>query len=443
MRALFLFIYLSLAFNSAYAQKFWLTTYSFPGGYKNGIEKINDSLILVSTENSLLASTDKGVNWDVKLNASKINCIYHAKNNRIFLGGAGKVFYSDNLLNWDSLVLPTGYQILQFVENNSAIYLISGGFNTVQGYVGDGIYKSNNNGITWERKNNGLGSILSSQFIKVDKYDRLIAAFADNNISNQSGIYISSDNADTWQRIIVKVDGKGAISSEALRIEDFTNLSITDEDSVVISFDGTANNVGVRLNLTKHIDDLLLNNFWTKITVFNSNMWWMDRSMGPLHISQKGDWYSSLQGTFNTGGSLYSNTKGSTWLRHQYGLGIDFSGSFNTQKFIEMGNGRIYMIQYGDERVYFTDTSQFNNVDNNYQSTISFYPNPIFNDQLLNIEFNSTQTKDIKIYNLDAQLIDEIQSNENIVRYKFNSKGVYIIYVNEAGRIYYNKVIVN
>ena len=443
MRTLFLFIIILSISNLTYSQKFWLITNSFPSGYKNDIEQIADSVILVSTDNELSLSFDQGKNWNQSLYASRINTIYHSANGRLFLGGAGKIFYTDDLLSWDSIPLPTGHQVLQFAEHNSAIYLITGGFNNVQGYVGDGVFKSNNNGLSWERKNNGLGFILSAQFIKVDKYDRLIVAFADNNISQQSGLYISSNNADSWQRIVVKVDGKNAISSDALKIEDFTNLSITNNDSIVISFDGIADNVGVRLNLTKHIDDLLLDNFWNRIKVFNSNMWWMDRSMGPLHISQSGDWYSSLYGSINTGGSLFSKTNGTTWLRHQYGLGVDYNGMFNTQKFIELRNGKIFMIQYGDERVYTTDTSLTTNVDDIHVTNNKVYPNPISNGETLQIDFVDTKSKTIEIYNMNSQLINKIETTEKVVKYIFKKAGLYVIYINEGNKAYYKKVIVN
>ncbi len=443
MRALFLFTILLFLNSTLFSQKFWFTTYSFPGGYKNSIEKIHDSLILVSTDHSLLVSSDKGINWDIKLYASKINCIYYSKNNRVFLGGSGKIFYSDNLSNWDSLSLPTGHQVLQFAENNSAIYLITGGFNNVQGYVGDGIFKSQDNGLTWQKKNNGLGSILSSQFIKVDKYNRLIVAFADNYISNQSGIYISSDDANSWQRVLVKVDGKGSISSDELRIEDFTNLSITTKDSVVISFDGTAVNVGVRLNLTKHIDDLLSNNFWKQIIVSNTNTWWMDRTIGPLHIAQNGDWYSSIQGTINTGGSLYSQFEGREWVRHQYGLGLDHNGMFNSQKFVEMSNGRIYMIQIGDERVYFTDTSMSTGVDDNYKPVYNVYPNPVNTNEELTLNFDNSKIKTIEIYNSNPQLIHQQMIKENSFKYIFEKSGLYLIRISEGTETYFKKVIVN
>jgi hypothetical protein len=117
-----------------------------------------------------------------------------------------------------------------------------------------------------------------------------------------------------------------------------------------------ADNAAVQLNLCKAVRDLQQPGFWHRIQVLSSPTWWMDWLLQDLYEARNGDVYSSVPGSMSMGGSWY-RPAGGAWGRYTAGLGLDAAGLYGPQQHYEFSNGRIFMIQYLDERIYRTDRS--------------------------------------------------------------------------------------
>lgn len=378
---------------NAEARKFWLLTYEFPGGPKTGITLINDSCLIVSAQNEVLRSFNLGKKFETVLTGSEIYSLFSTKSGKIFAGSAGKIFYSDNMGDtWDSVSVNSDFPVTAFAENHEGgIFAATGGVDTAYNLVGDGILYSGNGGLTWEYRNNGLGQLKYCDKLAVDKNGRLYIAIADESVSGTGGLYISDNNGLQWEHIDISIDGDKAIPDD-MTIERTTGLTISKDDIVYLSFIGLAENTLVTLNINKSIDNVKSKNFWKIMTVIEDDLWWLDRNINNIHFARNGYWYSSVSGSMNKGGTyLKGNITG--WSRIDYGLGLDINNTRNTQHFCETTGGKIFMIQYLDERIYYTDTSMVTGIDDEYynDSQIDIYPNPAVTGGKITIELQGDE----------------------------------------------------
>ncbi len=435
MKRLVLIGLLIAAGHVSLAQKFWLLTYSFPGNEKNSIALIDDNTLVVGLEKAVIATYDAGVTWDTVLNTESITTLYYSKSGRLFVGGKSKVIYSNDLKNWDSVSINTETLILQFEEVDDMVFFNTGGQFGLDGYKGDGVFKSINNGASWSSINSGLGNMLSTQFIKADKYGRLLVGVVDNEVSNNTGLYMLPKGGTTWQKISLIVDGKNNINTQEARVSYFTGINNVGTDSVLISFDGVVGSVGVTMNLTKHVDDLLNTSYWNQKFVHKINLWWADRLMNGVHIAKNNDWYSSISGSVNYGGSLFSTNQGGNWYKHTQGVGTDNAGRMNYQRFVEDSKGKVYMIQHNDFRIYWADTSLHTGINEPEKSIqLNLFPNPTGTGESAFIQFENNKTRIIRVYNMLSELVYEENTIETKVELKTPPTGMYIIHVFENNK---------
>lgn len=399
------------------AQKFWLTTYEFPGGPKTGIGLTRDSCLIVGLINGLLLSCNEGKKFDTILRTRVVFSVYSSVSGQLFAGGQGKIFKTKNLgQSWDSVLLHSNYPVVQIIENQQGgLFAITGGVDNNMVLNGDGVYFSSDGGNTWTQRNNGLGAYTSCERITIDKNGRLYLGVGDDQVSGQAGLFISENNGLLWEHIPISIDGRGAIPDQ-LRIGNTTGLAVSPEDSVLFSFTGIAVNVLVRLNIRKHIGDVRKTNFWKPYLVSNTASWWTDRPLNLFHFAKNGDWYSSTNGSILTGGTYFSKDKGLTWRWIDYGLGVDIFGERNVQYFTETPNGKIFMIQQLDERVYTADTSIITAArsDPGMSRELLVYPNPVFKEGRLMIKVSGPYAEHkLKVFDLKGRIIYSLKQTGN------------------------------
>lgn len=436
-------VILVLTVGNTFAQRFWLTTRDFPGDIKNGIILVNDTTLLVALENAIALSTNDGYSWDTVFVGQQIKTLFKSSTNRIFVGAYAKIYYTDNLLQWDSVSLPIQSNVAQFCELNQQLYFISNSFSIVDGYYGNGVFKSDVNGIDWMALNNGLNSNQNVQFITKDKHGRLYIAINDNYVSESAGLYRLNTISNVWEKLDISFDGRNTINPNNIRVAYFKGLTYLNNDSLFISVDGVAVNVALSVNLVKHIDDLGNASNWNVIKVSSSNMWFADQLLAGIHVSGNGHWYSSITGSKNVGGSMYSSNAGGSWLRHQYGLGTDLSGRFNVQKFAEKSDGKIFMIQLGDARVYWTDKSLNTGMPTEEYTQVLVYPNPLASNAEGYIFVDTEMEKHIQIFNLHGIKVHEQTSVDKRIKLPFLVTGVYIVCVQYSTNVLKTKLVVN
>ncbi|MCU0368662.1 MAG: hypothetical protein MUF39_07505, partial [Cyclobacteriaceae bacterium] len=171
MKALFIFIAVSLGSLTGFTQGFWLTTPDFPGGPKTAFVGLEDSLLFVGTANGIWKSENEGFSWAKKLTSSYIYSMYASSNGTIIAGGFGKLFFSYNKgTTWDSVSVSSALPIIKIVDNKDHEYFfISSGFTNEEGFVGNGVFYSNGDLKTWVQRNNGLPAHLrSGEHLAVD-----------------------------------------------------------------------------------------------------------------------------------------------------------------------------------------------------------------------------------------------------------------------------------
>lgn len=399
--AFLLFIFLNLAVQ-AQAQRFWLTTYEFPYGPKTGITLTKSNCLFVGLTKGVIKSCDQGNHFDRVLKSSAVFTVFSTKEGKVLAGGNGKIFLTDpSGQSWDSISINSSYPVIQFAENSKGdLFAIASGYSEEEEiYTGDGVFISEDNGLTWTKRNSGLGVYKGCQKIAIDKNDRLYVASADEYISGNGGLFISDDNGLLWKHIDITIDGKNAINNH-LKVETNYGLSVSPNDSVYYSFSGISANVGIDINIRKSIIDIEKNNFWDDFKVSNSNMWWDDNSIFNIHFAANGDWYSSFQGSMNSGATYYLRDGAHSWTKVDYGLGLNEFGLRSEQRFAETPGGKIFMVQWMDERIYWTDASIPTSVEPvpGQTNKLALYPNPVNRGENLTIRLWNEANYNINIY---------------------------------------------
>lgn len=442
-------ILLGLIHTSGHAQKFWLTTYEFPGGPKTGITKIGDSCLIVGLTDGVLRSFNEGKKWDNVLKAAQVFSVFATETGSVFAGGGGKVYVSENYgSTWDSVSLNNNYPVIQFTRNATGdIFAITGVLDNALGYVGAGVYFSDNQGKSWSQRNNGLGNYLSCNQIAVDRNGRLYLTVADELADGAGGLFISENKGLLWEHIDIAIDGDGVINDN-ISVLYSAGLSISPHDSVYLHVDGIAVNVGVRLNIYKHIDAVRGNGRWSRMTVNdNTPSWWIDRLLNGIYFSKKGDFYSSSSGSPAIGGTYFSRDQGINWNQQLQGLGFTIFGEFGMQSFTEQSSGKIFMVQYLDERIYWADTSLVTAVHDGIPRVTKqyeAYPNPADGNEIVKISFdNSGAVKTVSVFDISGKAIMRRTTRQDVLELEAPATpGIYLLAVSEESGGGFVKLIV-
>lgn len=439
-------IFILLVSDKGLAQKFWLTTYEFPGRAKTGITLTPNNCLFVSLTKGVIRSCNEGNKFDSVLISNPVFSIFSNQAGEIFVGGSGKIYISKtNGQKWDSIALATTYPITRIIANKKGqLYAITGVL-TANGFEGDGVFFSEDNGSSWTQRNNGLGIYTCIEQIAIDKNDRLYIATADEFVTGNGGLFISENNGLLWEHINIQVNGQGIINNQ-IKIANCWGISVSKSDSVYFSFLGSAVNVGVRLNTVKHIDQVRNNSFWNIFSVVNSPLG-QDKLLNNIHFAKNGDKYSSVSGSINFGGTFFSKRQTYTWQKINFGLGIDENGSQNIQHFAETPSGKIFMVQQFDERVYFADTSVLTSVFDKeiVQNKVSLFPNPVIGGENIFLK-NDTNLNGARFQLIDVYGIPHLHGNilnENTAVKAPNKTGVYMLLIEKSVQKYVGKLIVH
>ncbi|HRX11421.1 MAG TPA: hypothetical protein P5210_07230, partial [Draconibacterium sp.] len=160
-RVIIAFIIILFVSFQVQAQRFWLTTYEFPYGPKTGITLTKDNCLFVGIENGVIKSCDEGNHFEISLKSSAVYTVFSNNEGKVLAGGSGKIFITDSTgQNWDSISINSSYPVIQFAENSKGdIFAIASGYSDEeQLYTGDGVFISEDKGLTWTQRNAGLGA---------------------------------------------------------------------------------------------------------------------------------------------------------------------------------------------------------------------------------------------------------------------------------------------
>jgi hypothetical protein len=345
----FLFLLNSILWHQTLAQQNWRTLGSYPEGVKTSLAGMSDSILFTGTLNGIWRAGNFGSDWKRTLISSVIYGIHVTRSGKILAGGVGKVFYSmDKGMTWDSTAVDTEFPVKQFAETTHGEFLFITGVSDSRGYVGDGVFFNNGDLKQWEKRNNGLpSSIRYCESIAIDRTGRIYLGTWDSHVTGAGGLFVSDDIGMQWHHIALKIENLGST-----RIENLWSISITPDDSVIVSSNGAVTNFGYWLNVIKHRDDVMKPSAWKALRVWNTSTWWQDQLLNKIHFSDKGEWYSSVSNTRQQGGSYISRDKGKTWTRNNSGLARAITDRYEQQFFYESSDGRIAMAQFLERQIY-------------------------------------------------------------------------------------------
>jgi hypothetical protein len=329
-------------------------------------------------------------------------------------------------------VLNNNYGIMRMLQlPNGHLFAISAALDLT--FNGGGVYYSDNDGATWVQRNAGLGSYLFMDGLAADKNNRLYVTSADEYSTGNAGLFYSDNEGQQWNHVDITFDGKNSVT-DALQVTRTWGLTATPNDSLYFSFEGIADNTSVRLNLRKHLNDITGNSKWQQDIISNTNMFWMDKVLGNIHVAKNGDWYSSHANTQSTGGTFFRKGNTYKWNRHDEGLGLDIYQQRNWHQFAETSTGRIFMIQYLDERIYVTDTSRYTPTalpDEQLPAEATVYPNPVGAGNTVYVQFANNTHRLLTLSDVTGRVITRTSCAVN--EYTLiapEEKGLYLLTVN-------------
>jgi hypothetical protein len=143
--------------------------------------------VFVGTKNGIYSSIDAGENWVFSGLSDKVISTIEKINGNIYLGVNGGVYYStDNGLTWlnKSSGLPSAGSITSIAAIGSDLFV------GVNNESGQGVFRSSNNGDTWVAANTGISNRQVNHLAVIG--NTLFAGSASN------GIYRSDDLGLTW-----------------------------------------------------------------------------------------------------------------------------------------------------------------------------------------------------------------------------------------------------
>ncbi|UOQ52033.1 T9SS type A sorting domain-containing protein [Hymenobacter cellulosivorans] len=379
-RAAFCLLLLFVGSTSAQAQipTAWQTTHSFPYGPKMGLAATGDSTLITAVEAGVLRTANRGRTWTLALRAHYVTSIFATPSGLLLAGGVGKLYRSRNGgLNWDSTRLATVYPVVAMTAAPQGGLLVgTGALDAAGNEVGSGVFFSADNGQTWSARNTGLGAGRFVNHVAADSQGRLYATVTDEVVKNQPGLYMSFDDGLHWQYLPIRLAGPGW--PDPVSAFDVTALAVSPQDSLLCSFTGAYQGIGVMGNFAKSLSQITDPTIgWTVRGGTSGQNWWFREPLNTFFFARNGTWFNSRQGLPNTGGTLMSRNHGRSWTLLRNGLGVGVGGLREVQQFAEFADGKVYMVQNTDPLVYWLDAgTALASAPPQLTASLQLFPNP-------------------------------------------------------------------
>ncbi len=434
------------AFNGfAQVHSFWKETPTAPvasGMISIAVDTVTDRLYTGTIRDGIFTSANNGSTWTKLLNTdTAIVKILVATQGKMYAIGGNTVFSSvNNGLTWMRSAVPTQYPLTDIeILSNSALIVSTAELvevsKDVYDFKGDGVFMSNDGGVTWVQKSVGINNRKAITHLAVTSDDMIYAAMASYD-GLGGGIYYSENLAASWTRV-PPIKFNDEETYEVASIYVITSLETDRYDSVYMAYDGSGGNYQMSGGLKSTTDNIVFGAPWIPERMSRSGYNWQYRPFNSIHFAKNGRHvYSSYNAmiTSSLGGPYFKSSRGGNWGQIQGGIEPD---CYLTTFFAETSSGRIYAIQNGDYKMYYTDTSAIMPTATGKAepgSTFSMYPNPAGSRVIIQAT-DGDKIESIKIKSVNGQVcldLHHVNGAEKTVDISTLSTGIYFIQVTTA-----------
>ena len=401
-------------------------------------KKLILNLIILNIPFFLFAQT-----WEYKgLGAEQIHSIY-IKNDTIYAGTTSIYRSIDLGSSWDTIASSSYYGITSIISHKEALFF---------GTHRQGLFRSTDNGISWEQKDNGLPAMFAIDALIIGDNDHLIAAGNSPNASGNCGcIFESNDNGENWSSISSGIPVNTSIWDMKINNAGYIFVHTSDWDGFKIwrSTDNAATWVQLPTPSTSPLYgfdiDSLGNLFLGSGSAIyfssdNGNNWsslfTFPAIVTKIKLNKKtGLMYTVTIDSANHSSIYHSEDNGNSWT--------NISNGFPDTSFV-------YAIEFDlSDNVYMgtlTGIYKLNILNTTLPKTanteqLNIYPNP-FSDQF-SINGLAGENTTINIYNLTGQKIYSAYvfgSSTTIDLSPFN-KGIYLLQLITSEKTVFKKII--
>lgn len=445
LKTTFTLVICLLALTHSLAQQFWLTTYEFPFGPKTALALSGDTVLLVGLTHGIARSVNEGLQFTQTLTGGHIHCLLTDNAGHVWAGSEGKIYRSENTgLTWDSVSLGHDFAVVDMVRHpQGGLFAATVKVDSIMGYIGAGVFFSPDHGATWALRNAGLGNYLAVDQLAADRHGRLYLSAMDEYLTGNGGLFISDNLGMSWQHVPIQIDGKGVIEN-GVKAQYMTHLEISPDDTLYLGVMGTAGSAGVRLNLRRPLADVDQPGYWEPDFLYQFGTWWMDALRHQIHFAANGDRYSSVSGSQLMGGTYFANDPGEPWEHITYGLGHNVFGLYGPQHFVETSGGKVFMVQWMDERVYWTNRGASTPVEPVVPVAVyRLGPNPGAAGGVLRMEFEENGPDEITGYDLRGSCWTRISRPGKQCEINLpHQPGLYVLQMSFGGRQVTEKILV-
>lgn len=410
--------------------------------------------LYVGTSNGIYESNDDGVSWNY-LNTPSVPVLQLEVNGETICGVSNSnnlIISNDNGLTWKTTYIPNVNEITDvLIMNDGTLFVATGHIISVNGvgyYRGDGLFKSKDNGETWNNVNTGVPDGRYISKIIKDSKERIFIGY--NEYGRLDGQILYSNNLGRcWFDLPpVQFDWGGYPATSD--IAHISYMSFDANDILYLSFQGANGSAASSVILKNSYDGAINGSEWTHMNVVRGYTWFYQETYN-LFITSNNDMYASMLGTsFNLSGPFYSPYHQEEFNR----VGIqpivfnDGSYFFNLCTFAQHKNGRVFMVQLLDNIIYYTEESMSEPLGipgEDDTLSIHVFPNPTSNH--VTIQFND-QLKDsnISIRTLTGDLLltpDNYLENKAVFNNLNLEPGIYLVVLQAGEKIYQQKLIIN
>ena len=156
------------------------------------------------TQTGVFISEDDGLTWKhTSITAENIKGVFNPKSGIIFASGAGEnSFYRslDNGLSWSTndSGLPDTIPVSAIVELKGNLFASVGDPQDAARTIGGGIYKSEDDGLTWSKSDDGISQNTKVSDLTIVENTLFVSTGYPINIGDR-GVFKSDDFGQTWQ----------------------------------------------------------------------------------------------------------------------------------------------------------------------------------------------------------------------------------------------------